>query len=67
MAFEKDYEEIKERFENYYNSFISGLTDIPEPLHSSMVYSFSSEGMRLRPILFLSAADIFGAQETDSM
>lgn len=67
MAFEKDYEEIKERFENYYNSFISGLTDIPEPLHSSMVYSLSSEGKRLRPILFLSAADIFGAEETESL
>lgn len=68
MSFEKEYDERKERFENYLNSFIGGLGDIPEPLYSSIAYSLvGNGGKRLRPILFIIAAEMFDAQETESL
>lgn len=67
MSFEKEYSERKEKFESYFNNFKEQLSDIPEPLLSSMKYSLSSGGKRLRPILLLETAKIFGAGETESL
>ena len=68
MTFEKEYYEKKERFENYLNSLVGGFRDIPEPLYSAITYSLvGNGGKRLRPILFLAAAQLFGAEETESL
>lgn len=67
MSFEKEYSDRKERFENYFNNFVAQLTDIPELLLSSIKYSLTSGGKRLRPILFLEANRIFGGKETESL
>ncbi len=68
MTFEKEYYEKKERFENYLNSLVGGFRDIPEPLYSAITYSLvGNSGKRLRPILFLAAAQLFVAEETESL
>ncbi len=45
--------------------FIKALQDVPQALQKSMLYSLSSGGKRLRPILLTSAYEIFGGGKED--
>lgn len=65
-AFEKEFQSKKERFEKYFSSFTDNIKDVPEPLISSMKYSLSGTGKRIRPLLLLSAADAFKEEESES-
>lgn len=67
MSFDKEYSLKKDHFEEILNSFTASLENIPEPLLSSVVYSLSSGGKRLRPVLLLASAEAFGAKEDQSI
>lgn len=60
MNFQERYREYAEEFERALISFCDGLNFKPERLTESMRYSLSIGGKRIRPVLFLSALDMFG-------
>ncbi|MBL9214879.1 MAG: polyprenyl synthetase family protein [Opitutaceae bacterium] len=58
----------------YRNRVERGLADLVPPaatrparLHAAMRYSLEAGGKRLRPVLVLAAADLFGAREADAL
>ena len=67
MYFDKEYGKRKNGFEEYLKGYLSNLNHIPEPLLSSMIYALSGGGKRLRPVLFLSCSEAFGASDKDSV
>ena len=58
--YKKDYESARLLFENYLQKYLDELTDIPEPVLSGIRYAMSAGGKRLRPVLALLTADMFG-------
>jgi geranylgeranyl diphosphate synthase type II len=60
MDYEKSYGRYSEFFEKGLAQLFLTLSDVPEPLLSAMKYSLEAGGKRIRPVLLLSACDIFG-------
>ena len=62
--YKKDYESARLLFENYLQKYLDELTDIPEPVLSGIRYAMSAGGKRLRPVLALLTADMFGVDRS---
>ncbi|MBO5045899.1 MAG: polyprenyl synthetase family protein [Clostridia bacterium] len=60
MDFQVRYREYAEEFERALLEFCDKMQFLPERLKESMRYSLTIGGKRLRPVLFLSALDMFG-------
>lgn len=54
------YEYEKAKFEHYLLDTLENLTDIPEPVYSGMKYAIGSGGKRIRPMLAILTARLFG-------
>ena len=59
-SYKEIYELEKVKFEKYLSNYLDGLKDIPEPVLSGMKYAVGSGGKRLRPMLAILVARLFG-------
>lgn len=59
----EQYQSLRAYFEGELTKVFSELRDIPEPLFSAMKYSLFAGGKRIRPVLCLAFAELFGAKE----
>ena len=63
MNFKEELESRKVLFENYMNGFCSSMDGaIPPRLRDAMNYSLQAGGKRIRPVLCLSGAQLFGME-----
>ena len=62
MNFSAQYEIYRAHFEEYLHKTCAGMAFEPKILTESMRYSLLSGGKRLRPVLFFSALETFGAR-----
>lgn len=60
MDFSTQIAQYKEWVERAFTQFLPGLDCAPTGLHAAMHYALAAGGKRLRPILLLAAADIWG-------
>ena len=60
--FKKSLEETLEAFEGYLKNLFQSVSEIKDPLFSSMKYSIDSGGKRIRPVLALSVAKMLGIE-----
>lgn len=58
--YKERYEKLRLEFECYLTNELESLRDIPEPVLSGIKYAMSAGGKRLRPVLALFCADVFG-------
>lgn len=59
-TYKEIYNAERDCFESYLLSELSSMTDIPEPVFSGMKYAVGSGGKRLRPMLAIFTAKLFG-------
>lgn len=59
-TYKKFYDIERLKFENYLKNRLDSLKDIPEPVFSGMKYAVGSGGKRLRPMLAILVANLFG-------
>ena len=59
-TYKEIYNAERESFESYLTSELNNMTDIPEPVFSGMKYAVGSGGKRLRPMLAIFTAKLFG-------
>ena len=57
------FQALRACFEGELTRVFAARTDIPEPLFSAMKYSLFAGGKRIRPVLCLAFADLFGKKE----
>src|SRR4051812_42982294 len=62
MDFTAQLQAYRTRVERGLNLLVPVATTRPERLHAAMRYSLEAGGKRLRPVLTLAAADLFGAR-----
>lgn len=62
----EDYEKRKEEADAAINSLIEKLSNVPENLKNSIIYSLSAGGKRIRPILFFESYRIFSGKKCQS-
>lgn len=62
MTFADQLNSLVQRVEGGLESLVPAATVRPARLHAAMRYSLQAGGKRLRPVLLLAAADLFGAQ-----
>lgn len=67
LDFNDKFEVLVNDFNNAFYSYLNGLKSIPEPLLSAMKYSCECGGKRLRPVLLLSANELFCGKEAIAM
>lgn len=66
MEFTAQLHAYRERIELGLDALVPSATTRPPRLHAAMRYSLAAGGKRLRPVLVLAAADLFGAK-TDAL
>lgn len=66
MEFTAQLHAYRERIEHGLDALVPSATTRPARLHAAMRYSLAAGGKRLRPVLVLAAADLFGAK-TDAL
>ncbi|MBI2813715.1 MAG: polyprenyl synthetase family protein [Opitutae bacterium] len=66
MDFNAQLQAYRERIEHGLGALVPAATTRPARLHAAMRYSLEAGGKRLRPVLVLAAADLFGAK-TDAL
>ena len=66
MDFNAQLQAYRERVEHGLGTLVPAATTRPARLHAAMRYSLEAGGKRLRPVLTLAAADLFGAK-TDAL
>ena len=59
-SFEEQYNEYAQAFESALKEYCAKMNYRPNVLTESMRYSLLLGGKRVRPVLFLSALDLFG-------
>lgn len=62
MDFTAQFQAHRERVEHGLGTLVPATTTRPARLHAAMRYSLEAGGKRLRPVLTLAAADLFGAK-----
>ncbi len=62
MNFTEEYKKRKEKFENCLKKFSNELETLPSELSQAVAYSLFCGGKRLRPVLLLEAAQMFGGK-----
>lgn len=62
MEFTAQLQAYRERIEQGLGALVPAATTRPARLHAAMRYSLEAGGKRLRPVLVLAAADLFGAR-----
>ncbi len=62
MDFTAQFQAYRERVEHGLGTLVPAATTRPARLHAAMRYSLEAGGKRLRPVLTLAAADLFGAK-----
>jgi geranylgeranyl diphosphate synthase type II len=62
MDFTAQFQAYRERVEHGLGTLVPAATTRPARLHAAMRYSLEAGGKRLRPVLTLAAADLFGPQ-----
>ncbi len=62
MNFTAQLQAYRERVEKALDAFVPRASTPPARLHEAMRYSLEAGGKRLRPVLVLAAADLFGAK-----
>jgi geranylgeranyl diphosphate synthase type II len=62
MDFTAQLKAYRERIEHGLGTLVPAATTRPARLHAAMRYSLEAGGKRLRPVLALAAADLFGAK-----
>jgi geranylgeranyl diphosphate synthase type II len=62
MDFTAQLQAYRERVEQGLDTLVPAATTRPVRLHAAMRYSLEAGGKRLRPVLALAAADLFGAK-----
>ena len=62
MDFTAQLQAYRERVEHGLGTLVPAATTRPARLHAAMRYSLEAGGKRLRPVLALAAADLFGAK-----
>ncbi|MDB6114700.1 MAG: Farnesyl diphosphate synthase [Lacunisphaera sp.] len=63
MDFNAQFEAYRQRVERGLDELVPAATTRPARLHAAMRYSLQAGGKRLRPVLVLAAADLFGAKQ----
>lgn len=63
----KEYIRLKELVESQLINFLPMKTDYNQTILSSMQYSLSAGGKRLRPVLLMAANNLFSIKETDAL
>lgn len=67
MDFPTQYEQYRQRVERGLDQFMPAAQTPPARLHEAMRYSLLAGGKRLRPVLTLAAAEIFGVKDNTAM
>lgn len=62
MDFAAEFSRRVTLVEQAFNAYLPPATERPGRLHEAMLYSLSSGGKRLRPVLVLAAADLFAPE-----
>ena len=62
--FDIKYSEYQKKFEDYLSNFCDKLACKPDILKESLVYSLKLGGKRIRPVLMLAFADLFGLENS---
>jgi len=62
MDFTAQFKAYRERVEHGLGTLVPAASTRPARLHAAMRYSLEAGGKRLRPVLTLAAADLFGAK-----
>ena len=62
MEFDAQLQAYRERIEHGLGALVPVASTRPARLHAAMRYSLEAGGKRLRPVLVLAAADLFGAK-----
>jgi geranylgeranyl diphosphate synthase type II len=62
MDYTAQFKAYRERVEHGLGTLVPAATARPARLHAAMRYSLEAGGKRLRPVLTLAAADLFGAK-----
>ena len=62
MEFTAQLQAYRERIEHGLGALVPAATTRPSRLHAAMRYSLEAGGKRLRPVLVLAAADLWGAK-----
>lgn len=62
QKYKEYYDTERIKFEAYLKDLLDGLNDVPEPVRSGMKYAVGSGGKRLRPMLAILVAKLFGAE-----
>ncbi len=63
MEFKENLQRYQDRIEKSIDSFLPSATTRPARIHEAMLYSMKAGGKRLRPVLALSACELFADSE----
>jgi geranylgeranyl pyrophosphate synthase len=63
MDFSAQFEDYRQRVERGIDALVPAAGTRPARLHEAMRYSLQAGGKRLRPVLVLAAADLFGSKD----
>lgn len=55
-----EYEKTRDMFESFFTTLNSSIADVPQPLLDSMRYALKGGGKRVRPVILIEAARLFG-------
>ena len=63
--FEENYEKLRSQFEQILTDYLASFTVEPQVLSESFRYSLENGGKRIRPVLMLASAQMFGGKVSD--